>query len=64
MDISFVQLQLGHKHASATSIYTVASPDYRSRQLNRILTGTLERSGVTLPRPDRNRPRRPRNDPA
>jgi len=56
MDVSFVQLQLGHEHASTTSIYTVASPDYRSRQLNRILTGTLERSGVTLPRPDRKDP--------
>lgn len=56
MDVSFVQLQLGHEHASTTSIYTVAAPDYRSRQLNRILTGTLERSGATLPRPDRKDP--------
>jgi integrase len=56
MDVSFVQLQLGHEHASTTSIYTVAAPDYLSRPLNRILTGTLERSGATLPRPDRKDP--------
>ena len=52
-DVSFVQLQLGHEHASTTSIYTVASPDYRTRELNRVLTGTLERSGATLPHPKR-----------
>jgi len=49
-DVSFVQLQLGHEHASTTATYTVASSDYRARELDRILTKTLERSTAPLPR--------------
>lgn len=55
-DTSFVQLQLGHEHASTTAIYTVAAPDYRSRHLEHLLTETLNRSGAVLPRPDRKDP--------
>lgn len=51
-DVSFVQMQLGHEHASTTGIYTIAAPDYRSRELQRVLSATLERSGATLPSPD------------
>jgi site-specific recombinase XerD len=47
-DVSFVQLQLGHEHASTTSIYTLAAPDYRARELERVLTATLARSNARL----------------
>ncbi|GAA4684611.1 tyrosine-type recombinase/integrase [Gordonia humi] len=43
-DLSFVQMQLGHEHAATTSIYTIASPDYRSRHLEQVLAETLRRS--------------------
>ena len=43
-DVTFVQLQLGHEHAATTSIYTVAAPDYRARELDRVLTATMSRS--------------------
>ncbi|MBX9719214.1 MAG: site-specific integrase [Microbacteriaceae bacterium] len=32
-DVSFVQMQLGHEHASTTSIYSLPSPDYQTRAL-------------------------------
>lgn len=51
-DVGFVQMQLGHDHASTTGIYTIAAPDYRSRELSRVLNATLERSGAVLPSPD------------
>lgn len=47
-DVSFVQLQLGHEHAATTSIYTVAAPDYRARELERVLSSTLTRSKANL----------------
>jgi integrase len=47
-DVSFVQLQLGHEHASTTSIYTLAAPDYRARELERVLSATLSRSNARL----------------
>ena len=50
-DVSFVQMQLGHEHASTTGLYTIAAPDYRSRELGRVLSATIERSGATLPSP-------------
>ncbi len=50
-DVSFVQYQLGHEHASTTSIYTIAAPDYRARELHRVLSNTLTRSGAILPAP-------------
>jgi site-specific recombinase XerD len=43
-DLSFVQMQLGHEHAATTSIYTIASPDYRARHLEQVLSNTLRRS--------------------
>ncbi|TSE01595.1 phage integrase family protein [Skermania sp. ID1734] len=47
-DVSFVQLQLGHEHAATTSIYTLAAPDYRARELERVLSTTLTRSNADL----------------
>ncbi|WP_204805632.1 hypothetical protein [Mycobacterium riyadhense] len=43
-----MQLQLGHEHASTTSIYTLAAPDYRARELERVLSATLARSNARL----------------
>ncbi len=54
-DVSFVQYQLGHEHASTTSIYTIAAPDYRARELERVLTNTLRRSQGALPSPSNER---------
>ncbi|QDE34838.1 site-specific integrase [Microbacterium foliorum] len=51
-DVSFVQMQLGHENASTTGIYTIASPDYRSRELGRVLSTTLERSRAVFPSPN------------
>ncbi len=50
-DVSFVQYQLGHEHASTTSIYTIAAPDYRAWELHRVFSNTLTRSGALLPAP-------------
>ncbi|WP_272949660.1 tyrosine-type recombinase/integrase [Kribbella antibiotica] len=36
-DPRFVQEQVGHNHASTTSIYTCVSSDYRTRTLRRAL---------------------------
>jgi site-specific recombinase XerD len=48
-DARFVQEQVGHDHASTTSIYTCVSSDYRTRTLRRALdttvTAALEASG-------------------
>lgn len=33
-DAFFIQQQVGHEHASTTSIYTGLSPDYRARVVN------------------------------
>lgn len=40
-DPLFVQFQLGHEHASTTSIYTCVSSDFRTRTLRRALDHTL-----------------------
>jgi integrase/recombinase XerC len=40
-DPRFVQEQVGHDHASTTSIYTCVSSDYRVRTLRRALAATL-----------------------
>ncbi len=40
-DVSFVQMQLGHEHAATTSIYTIPSPDYQTRALQRVHEQTL-----------------------
>lgn len=40
-DPRFVQDQLGHEHASTTSIYTCVSSDFRTRTLRRVLDGMV-----------------------
>jgi site-specific recombinase XerD len=40
-DARFVQEQVGHEHASTTSIYTCVSSDYRTRTLRRALDDTI-----------------------
>lgn len=41
-DAKFVQDQMGHDHASTTSLYTCVSSDYRVRTLRRVLDTTIE----------------------
>jgi integrase/recombinase XerC len=41
-DALFVQQQVGHEHASTTSIYTCVSSDFRTQTLRRALDATLE----------------------
>ena len=41
-DPKFVQDQVGHEHASTTSIYTCVSSDYRTRTLRRVLDGMVD----------------------
>ena len=43
-DALFVQKQVGHEHASTTSIYTAVSSDYKTRVLRAALDKTLDRS--------------------
>jgi integrase/recombinase XerC len=40
-DPRFVQEQVGHEHASTTSIYTCVSSDFRTRTLGRHLDATI-----------------------
>jgi len=40
-DPRFVQEQVGHDHASTTSIYTCVSSDFRTRTLRRVLDGMV-----------------------
>ena len=41
-DARFVQDQVGHEHASTTSIYTCVSSDFRTRTLRRTLDATMQ----------------------
>src|SRR5229473_8044520 len=41
LDPRFVQEQVGHEHASTTSIYTCVSSDFRTRTLRRHLDATV-----------------------
>jgi integrase/recombinase XerD len=43
-DAKFVQDQMGHDHASTTSLYTCVSSDYRVRTLRRALDTTIEQA--------------------
>ena len=43
-DPRFVQEQVGHNHASTTSIYTCVSSDFRTRTLRRVLDDMLARA--------------------
>ena len=49
-DVTFVQLQLGHEHAATTTTYTLPSPDYQRRALERAHNQTLK---AALSRPGR-----------
>ena len=40
-DAKFVQDQMGHDHASTTSLYTCVSSDYRVSTLRRVLDTTI-----------------------
>lgn len=46
-DALFVQQQVGHEHASTTSLYTCVSSDYRTAMLRQALDKTL--AGLGLP---------------
>lgn len=52
-DVTFVQLQLGHEHAATTSIYSLPSPDYQRRALERAHDRTLNEA--LSPRAERRR---------
>ena len=41
-DPKFVQDQMGHDHASTTSLYTCVSSDYRVSALRRVLDTTIK----------------------
>jgi integrase/recombinase XerC len=41
-DPLFVQQQVGHQHASTTSIYTCVSSDFRTKTLRRVLDQTMQ----------------------
>ncbi|MCC6496887.1 MAG: tyrosine-type recombinase/integrase [Propionibacteriaceae bacterium] len=43
-DARFVQEQVGHQHASTTSLYTCVSSDYRTRTLRRALDDTVSQA--------------------
>ena len=45
-DAKFVQDQLGHEHASTTSLYTCVSSDFRIRTLRRALDATISEALV------------------
>lgn len=47
-DTKFISMQLGHEHTSTTSIYTLPSPDYAARELERVLNKDLLASRATL----------------
>jgi site-specific recombinase XerD len=48
-DVLFVQQQVGHEHASTTSIYTSVSSDYRTRVLRAALDRTLAEAHAAHP---------------
>lgn len=41
-ELKIIQEQVGHDHASTTSIYTCVSSDFRTRTLRRVLDATIE----------------------
>lgn len=44
LDHPFIQLQMGHEHASTTSLYTSVSSDYQTSELNRVLENMIEKA--------------------
>ena len=51
-DPLFVQQQVGHSHASSTSIYTSVSSDFRTRTLRRVLDSTIAAALSNQPEED------------
>ena len=51
-DHTFVQRQVGHEHASTTSLYTSVSSDYQTSELNRVLEDMIEKA--VRPKEERN----------
>ena len=45
----FVQQQVGHEHASTTSIYTSVSSDYKTRVLRAALDRIISEAATTTP---------------
>jgi len=43
-DPLFVQNQVGHSHASSTSIYTSVSSDFRTRTLRKVMDSSINRA--------------------
>ncbi len=41
-ELKITQQQVGHEHASTTSIYTCVSSDFRTRTLRRTLDATMD----------------------
>lgn len=50
-DTTFLQQQVGHEHASTTSLYTFVSADYRTRVLRQALDKTLAQALGPAPAP-------------
>ena len=48
-----MQQQVGHEHASTTSIYTCVSSDFRTRTLRRALDATMQAAVRAAVRPGR-----------
>jgi integrase/recombinase XerD len=42
--LKIMQDQMGHDHASTTSLYTCVSSDYRVHTLRRVLDATIEQA--------------------
>ena len=47
-DPRFVQEQVGHEHASTTSLYTSVSSDYRTRSLRQALDKAVSPLGLDI----------------
>ncbi|MGO4859734.1 tyrosine-type recombinase/integrase [Arthrobacter sp. 2MCAF14] len=43
-DHTLVERQVGHEHASTTSLYTSVSSDYQANELNRVLEDMIEKA--------------------
>ncbi len=47
-DTKFISMQVGHEHTATTTIYTLPSPDFAARELERVLNTTLLASNSKL----------------
>jgi hypothetical protein len=57
MELKIIQEQVGHEHASTTSIYTSVSSDFRVKTLRSALDATV---AAALAKPTAPRPAEPR----